>query len=101
MTRAARTSDGRDVVIRVLSIGDSGRDHVIVLDEIARGTMPLLHFSHMLPLLDLIELEDITFGVFPMAAGSVDLMYGLWAKPSLGDILDVIIQCLEVCSSHS
>ena len=77
-------------------MGDVGQDHIEILNEISRGSLPLLHFSHTLPLLDYIQLEDITFGVFPKAGGSVDLLFYWWAKPSAGDIVDVIIQCLEV-----
>ena len=96
MTRAARSADGRDVVIRVLSVGPDGGEHVELLKIISRGPLPLVHSCHTLPILDLIELEDVTFGVFPKAAGSVSDAYDSWAKPTVGDILDIIVQCLEV-----
>ena len=52
--------------------------------------------NHALPLLDLIELDDIVFGVFPKVGASVDLAYNRWAKPCVADVLDIIVQCLEV-----
>ena len=96
MTRAARRDDGQDVVIRVLSIGTEGSDHVELLTAITRDSLSLLHSCHALPLIDIIQLEDITLGVFPKAAGSVNWAYGFWAKPSVDDILDIIAQCLDV-----
>ncbi|PIL28175.1 hypothetical protein GSI_09712 [Ganoderma sinense ZZ0214-1] len=95
LTRAARAADGRDVVFRVLSIGEEGREHVDFLKTFARGPYSLISANHTLPLLDLIELEDITFAVFPKVGKSCMDVYGTWAQPSVGDILDMIAQCLE------
>ncbi|RPD56366.1 hypothetical protein L226DRAFT_573966 [Lentinus tigrinus ALCF2SS1-7] len=95
LTRAARARDGRDVVIRVLAIGEDGKEHVELLDMIARGPDSLLAINHSLPLLEIIELEDITFGIFPKAGWSLYLAYNFWAKSSVGDILHLFLQCLE------
>ena len=84
----------------MLSIGTEGAEHVELLKLISRDAIAMLHSSHTLPLLDLIELEDITLGVFPKAAGSVNFAYGFWAKPTVGDILNIVVQCIEVCCSH-
>ena len=100
LTRAARTPDGRDVVIRVLAIGSEGQEHLELLKQIAKGTMSLLNMNHTLPLLELIELDDIVFGVFPKVGASVNLAYNRWTKPSVADILDIIVQCLEVIDTH-
>ncbi|PIL28179.1 hypothetical protein GSI_09716 [Ganoderma sinense ZZ0214-1] len=81
LTRAARAPDGRDVVFRVLAIGDAAYS--------------LISANHMLPLLELIELDDITFGVFPKVAFSCSELYHGWAESSVGDILEMIAQCLE------
>ncbi|PIL24531.1 hypothetical protein GSI_14287 [Ganoderma sinense ZZ0214-1] len=45
--------------------------------------------------IDLLALDDITFGVFPMVGYSCSEVYGGWAKSSVRDILEVIAQCLE------
>ena len=96
LTRPARTSDGRDVILRVMAIGSEGREHIDLLKIIAQDSLSFLSMNHTLPLLGLIELEDITFGVFPKAAFPVSLCYNFWAKASVGDVLDIIVQCLEV-----
>nr|VWP02319.1 Serine/threonine-protein kinase SMU1 (EC [Ganoderma boninense] len=95
LTRAARAPDGRDVVFRVLAVGEEGREHVDLLKTLARGTYSLISANHTLPLLELIELDDITFGVFPKVAFSCSDLYHSWAESSVGDILEMIAQCLE------
>ncbi|PIL28176.1 hypothetical protein GSI_09713 [Ganoderma sinense ZZ0214-1] len=95
LTRAARASDGRDVVLKVLAIGEEGKEHVDILDMLARGAYSLITANHTLPLLDLIVLDDITFGVFPKVGYSCSEVYGSWAKSSVRDVLDMIAQCLE------
>nr|VWO99832.1 Uncharacterized protein [Ganoderma boninense] len=95
LTRAARTSDGRDVVLKVLAIGNQGKEHLEILDMLARGPYSLITANHTLPLLELIVLDDITFGVFPKVGYSCSEMYGGWAKSSVRDVLEMIVQCLE------
>ena len=65
LCRAARTADGRDVVIRVLATGESGRDHVDILDLISRNYYITVEHNHAIPLLEFVDFEDITFGIFP------------------------------------
>ncbi len=96
LTRAARASDGRDVVFRVMAIGQEGREHVDLLKAFGRGPYSLISANHTLQLLDLIDLDDITFAVFPKVANSCSELYHTWAESSVGDILDMIAQCLEV-----
>nr|VWP02356.1 N/A [Ganoderma boninense] len=95
LTRAARGSDGRVVVLKVLAIGEEGKAHLEILDMLARGPYSLITANHTLPLLELIVLDDITFGVFPKVGYSCSEMYGGWAKSSVRDVLEMIIQCLE------
>nr|VWP02102.1 Putative mitochondrial inner membrane protein 1 [Ganoderma boninense] len=96
LTRAARASDGRDVVLKLLAIGDEGKGHLEILDMLARGPYSLITANHTLPLLDLIVLDDITFGAFPKVGYSCSEVYGSWAKSSVRDVLEMIAQCLEV-----
>ncbi|PIL28155.1 hypothetical protein GSI_09692 [Ganoderma sinense ZZ0214-1] len=95
LTRAARGPDAQDVVLRVLAIGEDGKEHVDLLKTVARSSWSLVNSNHTLPLLDLLALDDITFGVFPMVGYSCSEVYGGWAKSSVRDILEVIAQCLE------
>ena len=84
------------MVFRVLAIGEEGKEHVDLLKTFATGTYGLISANHTLPLLDLIELDDITFAVFPKVGYACSEVYHSWAEPSVGDILDMIGQCLEV-----
>ncbi|CDO75225.1 hypothetical protein BN946_scf184895.g5 [Trametes cinnabarina] len=95
LCRPARTKEGRDVVIRVLAVGHRGSDHADILRTIARGCLAFYSNNHTIPLLDTVEFEDITFGIFPKVGFRVEEAYGYWAKNSVGDIVDMLRQCLE------
>ena len=84
------------MILRVLAIGEDGKEHVDLLNTLARGSSSLFSSNHALPLLEVIEFDDITFGVFPKVSYSCSDVYGSWAQSSVGDILEVIAQCLEV-----
>ncbi|KAI0766332.1 hypothetical protein BD413DRAFT_570094 [Trametes elegans] len=95
LCQAAQTSDGRSVVIRVLAIGEQGRDTIEILRTVSRGAYSLATWNHAIPLLELLDFDDITFGVFPKIGSVVFAAYGFWPQNSVGDILDMIMQCLE------
>jgi len=40
--------------------------------------------------------EDIVFGVFPKIGACIFDMVGRWAKNSVGDVLEMVMQMLEV-----
>ena len=83
-------------MIRVLQIGDSGRDHVDILRKFATGPNALFNDNHSIPVIEFLEYEDLVFGVFPKVGFRMSEAYGGWAKNSVGDVLDMILQCLEV-----
>ncbi|KAI0636470.1 hypothetical protein C8Q77DRAFT_1269334 [Trametes polyzona] len=93
--QAAQAVDGRSVIIRVLAIGGQGREHIQILRMLARGPCNLATQNHTIPLLQLLDFEDITFGVFPRIAAEVADSYDAWPENSVGDILDMVMQCLE------
>ncbi|KAL1937626.1 hypothetical protein VTO73DRAFT_13012 [Trametes versicolor] len=95
LCRAARKADGTDVVIRVLAIGDFGRKHVEVLKVLSMGPYAFYEDNHAIPLLEFVDFGDVTFGVFPKIGGRVEEAYRYWPKNSVGDVLDMILQCLE------
>ncbi|KAJ8501699.1 hypothetical protein ONZ51_g461 [Trametes cubensis] len=95
LCRPARTRAGFDVVIRVLAIGQSGQDHVEILNALTRGDFAFFSANHAIPLYEFITFEDITFGIFPMVGSRVEEAYGYWAKNSVGDVVDMLLQCLE------
>ena len=92
----ARTKEGHDVVVRVLSVGEEGKRHLAILRKIATGERSLLSNNHTLPMFREIIFEDITFGIFPKAGSDLGAMYRSWANNSVGDIMDMILQALEV-----
>lgn len=96
MLYCARTADGRDVVIRAICAGSEGHNHLEVLKYMARGATSQATPNHAVPLFELLELEDITFGVFPRIGCSMAYAYRFGTENSVGDVIDMVLQCLEV-----
>ena len=42
------------------------------------------------------QFEDIIFGIFPKVGGEILVAYNYWAKNSVGDIIEMLMQMLEV-----
>ena len=42
------------------------------------------------------QFEDIVFGIFPKAGGEMLYAFGFWPNNSVGDIIDMLMQMLEV-----
>ena len=83
-------------MIRIAAMGDQGRRHIEILRKLARGTRSLLTDNHVVPLWKEVDYADITFIVSPYVGHSMADCYGLWAKNSVGDVVDMILQALEV-----
>lgn len=84
-------------MIRVVTVGGEGHDHLKILRTLATGEKSLLSNNHTLPLLAEFQLEDITFCVFPKAAETAHRAYeATKTMNSVGDILDMYMQMLEV-----
>ena len=52
--------------------------------------------NHTLAMFQEFQFEDIIFGIFPKVGGELLSAYGLWAKNSVGDIIEMLLQMLEV-----
>ncbi|KIM79840.1 hypothetical protein PILCRDRAFT_10019 [Piloderma croceum F 1598] len=61
----ARTSDGRDILIHLISKGKQGLQDLDILQYVATGHREFLGNNHRLPMLRMLVLEDMTFAVFP------------------------------------
>ena len=85
-------------MLRVVVIGDEGKAHLEILRKLARGTKSLLMDNHIVPLWTEVQFEDIIFTVCPYAGYSLRFAYGRWPQNSVGDVLDMILQALEVSS---
>lgn len=93
----ARTINGKDVIIRVVAIGDEGRNHLDVLREVATPSS-VARESHALPLLQELETDGITFCVFPLVFDAGydfnDTRAPWYARVS--EVLEVMRQLLQV-----
>ena len=80
----------------MIVLADEGKDHLSIVRRL--GTAPTSYYSnnHSLPLVREVVFEDLIFGLFPLCGRSCDALYGSWAKNSVGDILNIILQSLEV-----
>jgi hypothetical protein len=92
----ARTRDGHDVAIRVITIKNEGHKHLSILRKVATGPSTLLSNNHVLPMFAEFHFHDVAFGIFPKVGWMVSEAYNCWAKNSVGDIVDMLMQALEV-----
>ncbi len=93
MYRFARTLGGQEVFIRLIKKGNDGGDHLEILIDVATGHAAMLGENHSLPMLRELQLEDMTFGVFP--SGS-DRPFSPWFD-NVGEAFDAIIQIMQPC----
>ena len=65
----------------------------------------MLSTNHTLPMFMEFQFEDIVFGIFPKVGADVMYAFGFWPNNSVGDIIDMLMQMLEVkicrLSQHS
>ncbi|KAG5641549.1 hypothetical protein DXG03_004795 [Asterophora parasitica] len=95
LTRAVRTQDGLDAIIRVMAIGNEGREHLRILRRIATGEQSMYSNNHTLPMFAEFQFEDIVFAVFPKVGATLREAYCSWPNNSVGDVVDMIMQMLE------
>lgn len=87
------------MTVRPIQVGNEGIEHLKILEKVATGPLALLSNNHCLPMFKTLALEDITLGLFPLTGSCLDLAYAFWARNSVGDVLDMILQALEVLLS--
>ena len=88
----ARTTEGRDVLIRLMAIGiDRGERHFAALSRLGTGGNALRGDNHIVPVLKEIVHKDMTFVVFPLLATGFD--YPWYYRFS--EVLDAVEQILE------
>lgn len=88
-------------MVRIVAIGDEGKTHMDILRSIAQGVISLRTDNHSVPLWQEVHLEDIVFAVSPFVGATVAHSYALHVKNSVGDIVDMILQCLEASPCES
>ena len=94
---ARRTRGGvSDCVLRVLTAGGQGHDHLCIMRRLSRPPDALLCNNHVLPLIDEIIFEDIVIGVFPKVMHYLGEVADGFYMTSVEDILYMVLQAFEV-----
>ena len=91
---------GHDVIIRVITAGGQGDEHLKILKRLATGVESLRSDNHVLPMLDEFAFQDIVFGIFPRVAVSLDRAICSWPKNSVEDVVYMFMQALEVSTNE-
>lgn len=85
----ARTTEGKDVLIRLVAKGGQGLQHAKILEALKELDV---EEKHVLPLLELLHHEDMVFAVFPLVASNDN---GSWFS-DLAEVFDYLQQLFEV-----
>ncbi|THH18821.1 hypothetical protein EW146_g2244 [Bondarzewia mesenterica] len=93
----ARTTDNRDVLIRLMAIGqDHGERHRVALSRLAIGNNALRGDNHVVPVLKEIVHDDMTFAVFPLlSTGFNDPWYYRFSE--VRDAVEQILEGIHFC----
>lgn len=95
---ALRHLDGRDFVVRVITVGGEGHDHLRIIRKLSTKSNLVLSNNHILPMEYEILYEDVLLGIYPMLGWNMRLaMTSLFAN-SVEDIMYLILQALEAVS---
>jgi hypothetical protein len=89
---AARTTDNHDVLIRLITKGADGGNHLTALRRLATGRIASRGDNHAVPVLREIVYEDMVFAVFPLMDTGFDAPWYY----NFGEIVDAVEQVLEV-----
>ncbi|PPQ75047.1 hypothetical protein CVT26_012071 [Gymnopilus dilepis] len=97
LSNIARTTTGvrRDCVLRVITAGGQGHDHLRILRHLSQSPGALLSNNHVLPLIDEISFEDITIGVCPRLSHNLESIFLPHCNNSAEDILHMVLQGFE------
>ncbi|KAI4528024.1 hypothetical protein K523DRAFT_340378 [Schizophyllum commune Tattone D] len=69
-------------MLRVMAIGDDGREQLRIWRGLATAPSVLLANNHTLPLLREIDIGRFTVGVFPLVSQNLGQVYSSWAQSS-------------------
>lgn len=100
LNRPFRTKDDRDVMIRIIKIRDEDQEQLNILRKLATSPNALRSSNHTLPMIDEVQIGHLVFGVFPFVGATMTDAWDHWPENSVGDILDMFIQALEVGTLH-
>ena len=86
---------------RVVVVGEDGKNFLEALHRLATSPSTFFSDSGVLPMLQEIQWLDITFCLFPLSGVNLSEVCGdsaYWNKNSVGDLMDILLQALEVRS---
>ncbi|TDL19894.1 hypothetical protein BD410DRAFT_726519, partial [Rickenella mellea] len=92
----ARTTAGKDVILRIIAKGSAGHDHLQVLRTL--NSRPH-RCNHAIPLLAELSIGDMTFGVFPTLGESPDSPWFHTYEEAF-DFIDQLLEGLSFMHSH-
>ncbi len=82
----------------MLAIRSHGRKHIEILKLLSRNHYSVIDRNHAIPVFEFLDYQDVTFAIPRKVGFSMLFAYGSlsWAKNSVGDLIDMIMQCVEV-----
>jgi hypothetical protein len=90
---AARSHDGKDVIIRLIAKAGDGLDHLEILRKLSSPSLAADPANHALPLLGELAKDDMIFAIFPLVGDHT--FDGPWF-PNVAEVFEVLEQVLEV-----
>ncbi|KAI0316829.1 hypothetical protein OF83DRAFT_1172513 [Amylostereum chailletii] len=87
----ARTSDDRDVLIVVLNDGEEGKQSLDILRHVSMAPLARVDRNHALPVLQILQSGDYTFGAFPLVGPEFDRPW----FPSMVEAMNAVCQVME------
>ncbi len=96
--------DGAAVVVHAAAKGEEGRERLTLTRLLGTGGESFVSTNHMLPLWGEVIYQDMVFLVYPLVHASFQHVFqaetdddrAFGRGNSLGDILDMMLQCVEV-----
>ncbi|KDR77468.1 hypothetical protein GALMADRAFT_95203 [Galerina marginata CBS 339.88] len=95
LSHAARGYNGRDFILRVMTAGGQGHNHLDIMRRLSRPPDILRSQNHVLPMLDEIVFEDIVIGIFPRCSYNFTEAADMDEFASVEDLLYMVLQALE------
>ncbi|KAF8901325.1 hypothetical protein CPB84DRAFT_968469 [Gymnopilus junonius] len=95
LSHAASASDKRDFILRIITAGGQGHDHLRILKRLSSSPDIFRGTNHVLPMVDQIIFEDITIGLFPRLSCNIQEIGFPYRQTSIEDILYIVLQALE------
>ncbi|KAF8894270.1 hypothetical protein CPB85DRAFT_224180 [Mucidula mucida] len=101
--RVGSNRDGAAVVVHAAAKGEEGRERLTLTRLLGTGGESFVSTNHMLPLWGEVIYQDMVFLVYPLVHASFQHVFqaetdddrAFGRGNSLGDILDMMLQCVE------